>query len=93
MKNEALLLTVDCPSGWFYNNDRCYKVMSGKQGTVSWLKAEQQCQQENGHLASTNTKSELLYIRDMLREYWEVYERDSRKKHYIGNFLSKNIRV
>eukprot|EP00058_Branchiostoma_floridae_P028308 XP_002613799.1 hypothetical protein BRAFLDRAFT_85340 [Branchiostoma floridae] len=53
-----------CQGDWSEYNGHCYKLMTDK---VNWFKANEQCKQHDGNLASIMDEAETRFIKDIIK--------------------------
>ena len=56
-----------CPKGWSLFRGNCYKLF---EDYLSWHKAEEKCQENNGHLTSIHSWEEHHFINDVNVDIW-----------------------
>ncbi|XP_035696634.1 uncharacterized protein LOC118430037 [Branchiostoma floridae] len=60
----SLSTTARCQGDWSEYNGHCYKLMTDK---VNWFKANEQCKQHDGNLASIMDEAETRFIKDIIK--------------------------
>ncbi|XP_078616401.1 uncharacterized protein LOC144884802 [Branchiostoma floridae x Branchiostoma japonicum] len=62
--DSGVFCPARCQGDWSEYNGHCYKLMTDK---VNWFKANEQCKQHDGNLASIMDEAETRFIKDIIK--------------------------